>query len=76
MTGIANLVRVIRKAGFGIVQNSENEEEDGEETEARVRTAELNKQRHLLMIGLLFSIPLIVFSMACRKIGIWFSNQT
>ena len=64
MTGIANLARVIRKAGYEIVENSKNEEEDEEEAEDRVRTTELNKQRHLLMIGLLFSIPLIIFSMA------------
>jgi len=62
ITGIAELAAVIRTAGFDIVQVGESEEI--EDVEANVRAAELNKQKKLLIIGLVFTIPLIIFSMA------------
>jgi Cu+-exporting ATPase len=62
MTSVADLATVIRKAGFEIVQAGETEEI--EDVEAEVRVSELKKQFLLLMIGLIFTIPLIVFSMA------------
>ncbi len=62
MTSIAELAAVIRRAGFHIVLAGDTEEM--EDVEAKVRTSELNRQRHLLMIGLVFTIPLMVFSMA------------
>jgi Cu+-exporting ATPase len=61
VTSIAELARVIRKTGFDIIQASDTEEV--EDVEANVRASELNKQKNLLMIGLVFTIPLIVFSM-------------
>lgn len=62
MTSIAELAAVIRAAGFDIVQVGESEEI--EDVEANVRAAELHKQKKLLIIGLVFTIPLIIFSMA------------
>jgi P-type Cu+ transporter len=62
MTGIAELAGLIRKAGFDIVQAGESEEI--EDVEAMVRSKELNRQLVLLLIGLFFTIPLIVISMA------------
>jgi len=61
MTSIAELAQVIRTAGFDIVQVGETEE--FEDVEAQVRAAELTKQKYLLSIGLIFTIPLIIFSM-------------
>jgi P-type Cu+ transporter len=61
MTSIAELAAVIRKAGFDIIQAVDTEEM--EDVEAIVRASELNKQKNLLIIGLFFTIPLIVFSM-------------
>ena len=62
MTSISEIAGIIRKAGFNIVQAGETEEID--DVEARVRDIELIKQRNLLMIGLVFTVPLIIFSMA------------
>ncbi len=62
ITSIAELINTIRKAGFEVVQVGENE--TSEDVEAKVRTAQQHKQWQLLMIGLVFTLPLIVFSMA------------
>ncbi len=62
MTSIAELAGIIRKAGFDLVQAGEAEEP--EDAEANVRAAELDRQRGLLIVGLFFTIPLIVYSMA------------
>ncbi len=60
MTGIADLTSLIRNAGFGIIEAGE-EEETG--VEQRIRTAELNKQKKLLIAGVVFTLPLIIYSM-------------
>lgn len=62
MTSIAEIANAVRKAGFDIIQSGESEEI--EDAEAKVRSSELKKQLQLLLIGLIFTIPLIVFSMA------------
>ncbi|MDD4923025.1 MAG: heavy metal translocating P-type ATPase, partial [Bacteroidales bacterium] len=62
MTSIAELAIVIRKAGFDFVQDGQAEEM--EDAEAQMRTSELKKQKNLLIIGLIFTVPLILFSMA------------
>jgi len=62
VTSIAELAAVIRKAGFDIVQASDAEEI--EDVEAAVRASELKKQKNLLITGLTFTIPLIMYSMA------------
>jgi P-type Cu+ transporter len=67
LTTIAELAGIIRKAGFDIVQAGETEEI--EDVEAKIRASDLVKQRHLLIIGLVFTIPLVIFSMA-RDFGI------
>ena len=66
MTSIAELAAVIRKAGFDIVQAGETEEM--EDVEAKVRASELRKQKQLLWIGLIFTVPLIIFSMNCKRL--------
>jgi P-type Cu+ transporter len=61
MITVSELAGVIRKAGFEIVQAGETEEI--EDIEARVRASELSRQKYLLMTGLIFTVPLIIFSM-------------
>ncbi|MFZ4549603.1 MAG: cation transporter, partial [Bacteroidales bacterium] len=62
MTSIAELAAAIRNAGFDIVQTGKTEQL--EDVEANVRAAELVRQKKLLMVGLMFTVPLIVYSMA------------
>jgi P-type Cu+ transporter len=62
MTSISEIAGIIRKVGFDIVHVGETEE--SEDVEARVRASELSKQKQLLITGLAFTIPLIVFSMS------------
>ena len=66
-TTIAELAATIRKAGFDLVQAGEAESID--DAEARARTAEVQRQRRLLILGLIFTVPLIVYSMA-RDFGL------
>jgi len=67
MTSIADLAGIIRKAGYDLVQVGDSEAL--EDVEAQVRAAEVEKQKTLLIIGLLLSIPLIIFSMS-RDFGL------
>ena len=67
MTSIAEIAGVIRKAGFNLVQVGETE--SIEDVETKVRTAEVNRQKRLLIIGLIFTLPLIVYSMG-RDFGL------
>jgi len=62
MITVAELAGIIRATGFDIVQAGDA----GEvlDVEAAVRAAELEKQKRLLIIGLIFTLPLIAFSMA------------
>ena len=61
MTGIAALASVMHHAGFDPVQAGETE--DFEDVEARVRSKILSQQKMLLVIGLVFTVPLVIFSM-------------
>jgi len=66
-TTIAELAATIRKAGFDLVQVSETESID--DAEAKARTAETQRQKRLLILGLIFTVPLIIYSMA-RDFGL------
>ena len=74
MTTVAELAGVIRKAGFDIVQVEDYEEV--EDIEAEVRKTELKKQKQLLILGLCFTIPLIVYSMMrdFRIVGFYYDH--
>ncbi len=67
MTSISELAAVIRKAGFEIVQVGETE--SIEDVEAQVRQAEVNRQRRLLTVGLIMTVPLMIYSMS-RDFGL------
>jgi len=61
ITSIAELAVIIRKAGFDLVQSDQVQEI--EDVETQIRAQELNKQKNLLIIGLIVTVPLIIFSM-------------
>lgn len=61
MTNIAEITNVICDAGFFLVQAKDMEEI--EDVESKVRYDELNKQKKLLLLGLLLTVPLVIFSM-------------
>ena len=67
LTSIAELAAVIRKAGFDIVQVGEAE--SIEDVEAAARAIEVRRQKRLLIIGLVFTLPLMIYSMA-RDFGL------
>jgi len=63
--GQLDLRRNIEKVGFEVV-DSEGELEDAEQ---KARQLEINSQRNYLIVGLIFTIPLFLFSMA-RDLGL------
>ena len=67
MSSIAEIAGLVRKAGFDLVQGGETEAI--EDVEAKVRAAETGKQKRLLIIGLIFTLPLITYSMS-RDFGL------
>src|SRR5512136_1741632 len=66
-TSIAELAAVIRKAGYDVVQAGESEEM--EDVEAKARANEVRRQGSLLLLGLIFTVPLMIFSMG-RDLGL------
>ncbi|MEM8863567.1 MAG: heavy metal translocating P-type ATPase, partial [Chloroflexota bacterium] len=69
--GRSELVAAVRNAGFDVVEASEGEEI--EDAEAAAREAEYNHQRHRLIVGAVFTIPLFVLSMSrdFGLLGVW-----
>ncbi len=66
-TSIAELAAVIRKAGYNVVQAGESEEM--EDVEAKARANEVRRQGSLLILGLIFTVPLMILSMG-RDLGL------
>ena len=62
----AELRRIIKAAGFEAIIS----EGDAEDVEAQARQAEIAEQRRLLTIGLVFTVPLFLFSMG-RDFGLF-----
>ena len=60
-----DLRRAINEAGFLAIETGG----DAEDAERKAREAEINKQRHLLIMGLVFTIPLFLISMS-RDLGL------
>ncbi len=71
ITSIASLATEMQKAGFDLVQVGEMEEL--EDVEAKVRAAEIDNQRFLLIIGLMLTIPLVTYCMVHDFTGICFA---
>jgi Cu+-exporting ATPase len=58
----ADLIAAVRKAGYDVVETES--EEELEDAEAAAREAEIRHQWQRLIIGLIFSVPLVVMTMA------------
>jgi Cu+-exporting ATPase len=59
----ADLVAAVEAAGYGVLTISASEAGRAEDAEAAARAAEIAKQRRLLMIGIVFTLPLFILSM-------------
>ncbi len=73
MTGVAELTAVIRRAGCTLIAG----EADGQgcDVETAHREAESSRQRRQVAIGLFFTVPLVVFSMARDFLPIGFAHD-
>ena len=65
ITSQVEMRRAINEAGFIAIESGG----DAEDAERKAREAEINKQRHLLTVGLLFTVPLFLISMS-RDLGL------
>ena len=65
MISQVDLRREINAAGFVAIETGG----DAEDAERKAREAEIAKQRHLLIVGLVFTIPLFLISMS-RDLGL------
>ncbi|HRQ39654.1 MAG TPA: heavy metal translocating P-type ATPase [Chloroflexota bacterium] len=67
----SDLVTAVRRAGYDVVEIDAGAEP--EDAEAAARKAEYNHQKKRLIVGLVFSIPLFVLSMArdFNLLGMW-----
>ena len=65
------LVAAVRKAGYDVVETADGD--DLEDAEAAAREAEVQHQTHRFIVGVIFSLPLFLMSMArdFGLIGMW-----
>lgn len=70
-TDRAELVAAVRKAGYDVVQTAELD--DPQDAEAAAREAEVQHQMHRFIVGVIFSLPLFILSMArdFGLVGMW-----
>lgn len=61
VTRRSDLIAAVEKAGYGVVDTAGLEAP--EDAEQAVREAEIQRQRHLVIIGAVFSVPLVILSM-------------
>lgn len=71
VTGYSELVAAVRKAGYDVVETAAAG--DGADAEAAAREAELRHQWRRLVVGIIFSLPLFLLSMArdFSLVGMW-----
>jgi P-type Cu+ transporter len=62
-----DLVRAVERAGYGVVESAPDQDPD--DAEARARAAEIAHQSRAFWVGVAFSLPLFVLSMA-RDFGL------
>lgn len=56
-----DLVKSVEKSGYGVIDLDDAAQP--EDTEAAIRQAEIDHQRRLLIIGIIFTVPLFIISM-------------
>jgi Cu+-exporting ATPase len=66
---VADMIRAIEEAGYGVVQTAEDTAEPLEDLEAKAREAEIADQTRKFWVGVVFALPLFVLSMA-RDFGL------
>ena len=66
-TGRASLVAAVRKAGYDVVEAQD--EDELEDAEAAAREAEIRHQEKRLIVGIIFTTPLLLLSMS-RDLGL------
>ncbi|MEM7332216.1 MAG: heavy metal translocating P-type ATPase [Chloroflexota bacterium] len=65
--GQAELAAAVRRAGYDVVETAVSDQP--EDAEQAARDAEIKHQQHRFLIGVIFSLPLFIFSMA-RDFGL------
>ncbi|WP_420643277.1 heavy metal translocating P-type ATPase [Candidatus Leptofilum sp.] len=63
----AEMVAAVRRAGYDVVESASDD--DLEDAEAAAREAEIQHQKTRLLVGVIFSLPLFLFSMS-RDFGL------
>jgi Cu+-exporting ATPase len=61
VVGLDALRRAVEEAGYSVILVED--EEEAEDVEARAREEEIAHQRHLLIVGLIFTVPTFLLSM-------------
>jgi Cu+-exporting ATPase len=69
VASVADMIRAIEDAGYGVVQAAEGTEAPLEDAEARAREAEIADQTRKFWVGVAFALPLFLLSMA-RDFGL------
>ncbi|MBE9507388.1 MAG: copper-translocating P-type ATPase [Chloroflexi bacterium] len=69
VTTIARMIEAIKAAGYGVVQAAADAAEPLEDVEAQARRAEIADQTLKFWVGVIFALPLFLFSMA-RDFGL------
>ncbi len=67
LASVAAMIRAVEEAGYGVVQAADQEEM--EDVEAQARQAEIADQTRKFWVGVVFSLPLFLLSMA-RDFGL------
>jgi Cu+-exporting ATPase len=60
LIGQSEIFKIVKEAGFEPIESGMT----GVDTEAEARRIEIEKQRHLLIVGIVFSLPLFLLSMS------------
>jgi Cu+-exporting ATPase len=73
VTSVANMIRAIEGAGYGVVQAAEGAETPLEDVETKAREAEIADQTRKFWVGVAFALPLFLLSMArdFGLLGMW-----
>ena len=70
MVDLAAIKDRIADLGYRVIETVAAAEGTGEDAEQAARRAELDRQRRLLLIGLIFTVPVFLFAMT-RDLGLW-----
>lgn len=67
----ADLIAAVENAGYGVVDTAD--EGEMQDAEAQAREAELNHQMRRFVVGVIFALPLLIFSMLrdFDMLGMW-----